>query len=99
MLSLGTVTRYWRRCTRDQRLPIGLRLDAAKAAVAYERPRLAQVAMSRRAIRFSSIIILRVNVSTQLERIRSRSVPRVSRRYNHGDPDNVIAFAMVCYCA
>ena len=28
---------------------------------------------NRRAIRFSSIIILRVNVSTQLERIRSRS--------------------------
>jgi len=28
---------------------------------------------NRRAIRFSSIVILRVNVSTQLERIRSRS--------------------------
>jgi hypothetical protein len=48
-----------------------------------------------------------VNVLTQVERIRSgatrtkrpsNTLP-TPRRYLHGDPDNVIAFAMACCCA
>ena len=35
---------------KDTRQPIGVRLDAAKTAVAYERPRLANVAMTTRSL-------------------------------------------------
>src|SRR5215471_2429687 len=35
---------------KDNRLPLGVRMDAAKAAVVYERPRLAQVAMTTRSL-------------------------------------------------
>src|SRR5262249_12238651 len=43
---------------------------------------------NRRAIRLSSIVSLRVNVSTRAERIRSpeRGERGVPRRYLHGDP-------------
>jgi hypothetical protein len=64
---------------------------------------------NRRAICFSSIVSLRVNVSTQAERIRSpergeRGVRRRRKGFAYASsvsgrhPDNVIAFAMVCCC-
>ena len=54
---------------------------------------------NRRAIRFSSNVILRVNVSTDGEWMRCRNEAKLYlRRYLHGDPDNVIAFAMVYCC-
>jgi hypothetical protein len=35
---------------KNQALPLGVRLDAAKTAIAYERPRLSQVAMTTRSL-------------------------------------------------
>jgi hypothetical protein len=35
---------------KNQALPLGVRLDAAKTAIAYERPRLANVAMTTRSL-------------------------------------------------
>jgi hypothetical protein len=35
---------------KDKALPLGVRLDAAKTAIAYERPRLANVAMVTRSL-------------------------------------------------
>jgi hypothetical protein len=35
---------------KDTRLPFGLRMDAAKTIIAYERPRLSQIEMTARSV-------------------------------------------------